>query len=181
MHAARKRRHGSVHAVKVIHGDPLAAFLSKVDKSGSCWEWTGSRSSHTGYGMFNYLKPDGVRKPTTAHRAAWDLLVGPIPAGMYIDHVCHNRGCVNPEHLCLATPKQNMENRAGAQRNSSTGVRGVSYDARYGTYAAGVQHKGVKYHAGTFKTLEEAAAAALVKRNELFTHNHEDRTTKKAA
>jgi hypothetical protein len=83
-----------------------ARFWSKVDASGDCWEWIGGRFT-TGYGQFK--RTPGGRLPRTvgAHRAAWEYLVGPIPQGLVIDHLCRNRGCVNPDHLELVTLGEN--------------------------------------------------------------------------
>lgn len=75
-------------------------FWSKVDRRGpdECWPWTGALSPK-GYGKFRGA--DGRTKQ--AHRVAYELAVGPIPAGMTIDHVrsrgCIHRHCVNPAHL----------------------------------------------------------------------------------
>jgi hypothetical protein len=55
----------------------------------SCWEWTGG---HTADGYAS--TPSGY-----AHRVVYEFLVEPIPDGMTIDHLCRNRGCVNPDHL----------------------------------------------------------------------------------
>jgi hypothetical protein len=60
-------------------------------------------SKRTGYGKF---WRDG--KTVSAHRVAYELFVGPIPAGMQIDHLCRNRLCVRPEHLQLATVRENL-------------------------------------------------------------------------
>lgn len=77
-------------------------FWEKVDASGDCWEWTGSQTP-TGYGTFFPTRSTPVR----AYRFAWELLIGPIPEGMQIDHMCMNTRCVNPLHLRLATPREN--------------------------------------------------------------------------
>jgi len=77
--------------------DIIARFWAKVEKTPTCWLWTGCRST-AGYGRVNVR---GVG--WGAHRLAYVLLVGPIPDGLHLDHVkargCTNRHCVNPAHL----------------------------------------------------------------------------------
>lgn len=151
---------------------PLAErFWEKVDKSGDCWEWLGSRV--WGYGQFHVSEPK--RTSLKAHRFAYELAVGPIPEGLIIDHMCHNKGCVNPSHLRPVTDKQNQENRKGASWQSKTGIRGVSRHTHLNGWVAAVQHHGKTYSAGLHKTLEAAEAAVIAKRNELYTHNDLDR------
>ena len=118
--------------------------------------WTGA-----GYGQFRV-----GRRKFYAHRYAWEQTNGPIPAGMVIDHTCHERSCVNLEHLRSVTRQQNQWNRSGAQANSATGLRGVV--KRYGRYAAQVQCGGIKHNLGVYDTPEEASAVASAKRTELF-------------
>lgn len=77
-------------------------FWSKVDKSGECWVWTAGQSH--GYGCFAVKKG----KTVYAHRLAYELLVGPIPNGLQIDHLCRNRRCVRPDHLEPVTRKTNI-------------------------------------------------------------------------
>lgn len=67
-----------------------------------CWNWTGSLSTG-GYGCF-YIK----RKFISAHRAVYELLSGPIPEGLHLDHLCRNRKCVNPAHLEPVTQRENF-------------------------------------------------------------------------
>lgn len=72
----------------------LERFMDKVDQTQSCWLWTGY-CTPDGYGRF---RVDASEMPL-AHRVAYVLMVGPIPEGMTIDHVCYVRHCVNPDHL----------------------------------------------------------------------------------
>lgn len=79
----------------------VARFWQKVVVVDSgCWEWQAYKV--TGYGSFNY-----GRRPKLAHRLAYEWLVGPIPAGLQIDHLCRNRACVNPHHLEPVTQREN--------------------------------------------------------------------------
>lgn len=156
---------------------PEERFWSKVDQSGDCWLWTGARSgirgNRGGYGQIGV----GGRVIYT-HRFAYELLKGPIPASMTLDHrpTCPKH-CCNPDHLRPATNKQNLENRAGAQSNNhSSGIRGVSWDKTTRCWVAQVKHNGRNHRVGAFRTIAEAEAAAIAKRNELFTHNDMDRT-----
>lgn len=69
-----------------------------------CWNWIAGRIS-TGYGCFVH---NATRTNILAHRYAYMDLVGPIPAGLVIDHLCNNRICVNPGHLRLTTHRENI-------------------------------------------------------------------------
>jgi hypothetical protein len=77
-------------------------FWDSVDASGDCWVWTRSDNGH-GYGVME--SKDGDRM---AHRMSWEILVGPIPEGLTLDHLCRNRRCVNPDHLEPVTRGENV-------------------------------------------------------------------------
>lgn len=144
-------------------------FRAKVEKTESCWNWTGTISTK-GYGRFS------VRKTTyQAHRVSWEEVNGAIPAGLLIDHMCHNRRCVNPSHLRMVTNKQNMENRRGAMCNSKSGILGVSWSKITSKWAVYVKHNGKVVGGGYYVDIADAEAAAIALRKKLFTHNDLDR------
>ena len=157
--------------MKIVHHGldegTLKRFWSKVDKSESCWKWTAGKFT-LGYGSFFISGSSWC-----AHRVSFMIDNGPIPEGVDIDHICHNKACVKPAHLRAVTTKQNMENRAGAQSTSKTGIRGVSKNRN--RYFARVKHNGTEISGGSYATVEEAERAAVNLRNELFTHNTMDR------
>lgn len=78
------------------------SFWGRVVPTGFCWEWEGAHSE--GYGTYW----DGKRGSARAHRFAYEQLVGPIPEGMFLDHLCRNPGCVNPDHLEPVTNSENL-------------------------------------------------------------------------
>ena len=114
-------------------------------------------------------------KHIAVHRYAYERHVGPIPDGLQIDHICHNRICVEPSHLRAVTNKQNLENISGAYATSSTGVRGVHPIKGSAKYQAVVVHNRQHYKAGRYDTIAEAEAVVITLRNKLFTHNDADR------
>lgn len=163
------------HWKQVNRGDDLAPLTGaaipfedrlweRVNKTESCWLWTGGLTEH-GYGFFNHEHTQWA-----AHRYFYTRFNGEIPDGLEIDHICFVTNCVNPNHLRLANRKQQNEYRQGAQKHSKTGVRGVFINSnRFKKYSAQVGHYGKRIHVGNFYTLEEAEAAVIAKRRELYT------------
>jgi hypothetical protein len=100
-----------------------------IDTDGPCWLWTGARNVQTGYGV---IRVDGKLK--YAHRYVWESLVGPIPDGLHIDHLCINRPCVNPDHLEPVSVTENNRRqryRAGPpaeNRKKTHCLRGHPFD-----------------------------------------------------
>lgn len=80
--------------------EAMWARVMPVPESG-CWIWTGELNRN-GYGRVWRL---GRR--VMAHRAMYELLVGPIPEGLVLDHLCRVRCCVNPKHLEPVTVREN--------------------------------------------------------------------------
>jgi hypothetical protein len=76
--------------------------MSKVRKGDGCWGWD---AGHTPAGYAKFWR-DG--RTQLAHRLIYEHERGPIPDGLVIDHLCRNRGCVNPDHLEVVTTRTNL-------------------------------------------------------------------------
>lgn len=108
-------------------------FWRKVQRRGphECWPWIGACGSG-GYGAIS-VRENGVSKRWTAHRRAWVLVNGPIPARddgqeSWILHTCDYPPCVNPAHLKLGTPRENTadmiaKGRQGWRRGRAPGAK----------------------------------------------------------
>lgn len=168
MHYERMRRYGSPAEPHLARAE--GRFWSKVDKTETCWNWTGP-TKQGGYGKFAI----GRAEQWLAHRYAWTLMVGEIGEDMALDHICHNTSCVNPEHLREVTNKQNHEHLRGAYSTSKSKIRGVSWDRSRRLWRATLTHNYKHITVGRFDQLEDAEAAITAKRLELFTHNNLDR------
>jgi len=96
-------------------------FMQKVIVTPDCWAWSGGLSSQgyarLGRGMY-------------AHRISYEIYVGPIPDGTELDHLCRNRGCVNPDHLEAVSHRENVRRGiAGQQGREKTHCpQGHPYD-----------------------------------------------------
>lgn len=129
-------------------------FWAKVHKTDSCWLWTGA--TYNGYGIF---RQDG--KAQLAHRVLHRWTKGPIPDGIQLDHMCHNRSCVNPDHVRFSDWETNGQNRASANKNSKTGIRGVYWNKeRLGWFAAITLSREV-IRRGPFAEISDAEKAAV--------------------
>lgn len=125
--------------------DLARAFSGAFTPSANgCLEWTRYRN-RDGYGIVNY-----GRKSHLAHRAFYQMMIGPIPAGATLDHLCRNRCCINPAHLEPVSPVENVMRGEGfAARNARKThcVHGHPFSAE-NTY-----WEGRKRHCQTCKTL----------------------------
>lgn len=79
-------------------------LLSKtvINFETGCWEWTGQLNNY-GYARLGLTAQKGV----LAHRFAYELIEGPIPEGLTLDHLCRVRHCINPAHLEPVTQREN--------------------------------------------------------------------------
>jgi hypothetical protein len=144
-------------------------FWAKVNKTETCWEWTGTKLK-TGYGVIT-VNP----KMLKAHRVSYMWAKGPIPEGMQIDHICQRPSCVRPDHLRAVTNKQNQENRKPPQGRNISGYRGVYWNKDRRKWGTLVTQHGKRISAGCYADVEEANAAVVALRNRLYTHNDPDR------
>lgn len=118
---------------------------------------------HKGYGMFYH-----ANKKYRAHRFIWEYHNGEIPFGKVIDHLCHNRACVNIDHLRVTTVTENNQYLSGAQAGSKSGIRNVNWQTSTGKWIVQIVCQGESYYFGRFENIEEAAVVAERARAELF-------------
>lgn len=90
----------------------LRKFIERIAFGPGCWVWTGAKRK--GYGRWHVR-----HRSVGAHRLAYMLIVGAIPAGMQIDHLCRNPACVNPTHMEV------VDNRTNTLRGFSPAAIGA--------------------------------------------------------
>ncbi len=119
-------------------------FWAWVDRRSSteCWPWIGPFVP-SGYGCCQF-----VGKNYVAHRVAYELLVGPIPQGLQLDHLCRVRRCVNPSHLEPVTNRENTIRGIGPELARQRGLA-VTHCRRaghpYTSENTGRDHDGKRY------------------------------------
>jgi hypothetical protein len=113
IHYVRNKRHGDPRgsAARRMPTPDWDRFWAKVEKTDGCWRWTAA-TIHDGRGRFNLSNPKRVGY---AYRIAYEWLVGPVPEGLELDHLCRNPNCVNPAHLEPVTHQENLRRAPDAQ------------------------------------------------------------------
>lgn len=121
-----------------------------IDPITGCWIWLKSLQN-VGYGLIEVPRTeddgpgpitDGVEKKTktrTVHKVAYEEFRGPIPKGLNVAHHCDVTYCCNPEHLWLATPKENMEDKVRKGRMKARGLYGSSWNSGIRKFTDGVR------------------------------------------
>jgi len=116
--------------INQLSAETKRRFMAFIDKcADGCWLWRGHTDK--GYGIFAVNS-----RPVLAHRFAYALFVGEIPAGMCICHSCDNSRCVNPDHLFIGSHRDNMNDMVAK-----------------GRVARGARHGNVKLSADTVRAI----------------------------
>lgn len=121
-HYTRWKRHGDpTHVTRgntkgLSVEDKLIYYGWNVSQDRGCWEWKGKHPKSR-YGKISLRGKDYL-----AHRAAYEVWVGPIPKGLLVRHTCDNPPCINPEHLKVGTAKDNARDKV--LRNRTQDQRG---------------------------------------------------------
>jgi hypothetical protein len=145
------------------------SFWLRVEKGqpDKCWEWQGYRTWN-GYGLLQSrsISP----QPLLAHRIAWELINGEIPAGRHILHHCDNPSCCNPSHLFIGTQRDNNKDRDQKKRTASGDRNGArthpeknSFIINKGSGLKGVAHPMAKLSEQEIRAIIEAYPSAPVK------------------
>lgn len=104
-------------------------FWTKVNvaNDNDCWEWTAARNPK-GYGV-KRVGGGRVKRNILAHRMAWILFNSEVPDGLIVCHRCDNPSCVNPAHLFLGTPKDNMDDKIAKGRGKNPPLAPLKFTA----------------------------------------------------
>lgn len=138
----------------------IERFWSKVEKTEECWEWKAGKD-WDGYGNFFVSHTRCIK----AHRFAYEILVGSIPEGLTLDHLCRNRGCVNPKHLEPVTHKENILRGEGH----------AAHNARKTHCPNGHPLEGNNLRNSQLKVGKRTCKTCAYERNELYQKKHAEK------
>ncbi len=129
-HLSMWYRHGDPLGATRLHGPPEVRFWARVNKDGPipdyaphlgpCWVFAFNMTKHQRYGKI-YLTSTSWK---SAHIYAYEQLIGPVPEGLELDHLCRNRACVRPEHLEPVPHRINIQRGENHHRNKTHCHRG---------------------------------------------------------
>lgn len=140
------------------------AFWSRVDKSGDCWIWKGTKSGTQGYGLFKH-----GRIRIRAHRWAFEKSTGTTaPDGMMVCHRCDNPGCVRPDHLFLGTAADNTADMMAKGRHKTVPLPRHFGDDHWTRRMPGLLKRGENHH--NAKLTEERVRRIRALRETGMTH-----------
>lgn len=110
------RRFAGNHKLKGSRSTAYERMQKFITRTDTCWLWTGAFNPH-GYGIAR-----NVGGSTLVHRISYEHNVGPIPEGLFLDHLCRVRACCNPAHLEPVTDLENKVRGLAARRAVTRGV-----------------------------------------------------------
>lgn len=110
LHYQRLRRYGDVTTYRWWRS-AIDRIIDRILVGDGCWVWPGAKNSQ-GYGRIGA----GGRTWAYTHRVVYEALVGPIPDGLDLDHLCRNPSCCNPAHLEPVTRTENSLRGHAARR-----------------------------------------------------------------
>lgn len=121
-HNLRVRYYGSADGGKRNHATLEDRFFRKINKTESCWLWTGNVRPN-GYGS---IQEGGKGSRTiSVHRLSYQLHKGQIPNGLVVMHSCDTPACVNPDHLSIGTYKENTADMIAKGRKRTVAPKGI--------------------------------------------------------
>lgn len=161
------------HWHKIFKYEPSTGHLvNRIDRNYNSKEGavSGSINACEGYVVIGFCQ-----KLYKAHRVIWEMVNGPIPDGLEIDHISGQRDDNRIDNLRLVTDSGNMRNKK-RHRNNTSGYTGVSWHKKSGKYTARIWGSDSRKNLGLFQTAEQAHQAYLAAARELGYHENHGRT-----